>query len=70
MGLKNIYEMDNISIGDPSKADKYLLTPPVGEVDFPEREIKIPVNVKHFQTIVIDEPSIKVGPEPFSDKDM
>ena len=70
MALRKIYEMDNIAVGDPSKTDKYLLTPPEGMIEFPEKEVKIPVQMKHFSTIVIDEPTVKVGPEPFSDKDI
>lgn len=61
MGIKNIYEINNISVGDTTKADSYVLVPPEGEVDFPVRDLKIPTSMKGFKTIVINNPTIEVG---------
>lgn len=67
MALKTIFEMNNISMNDTSKSDMYLLAPPEGKMTFPTKDSKIPVSMKHFHTIVIDTPTIKVGTTTIDD---
>lgn len=61
MAAKDIYEINNIVMGDISKRDKYVITPPDGEVDFPESFQSIPVSMKGFAAVVINEPTRDVG---------
>lgn len=70
MALKDIYEMNNIAMNDSTKSNMYLIAPPEGRMSFPSRDMKIPVSMKHFGTVVIDTPTTKVGTTTVDDFDL
>ena len=70
MALKDVYEINNISVGDSSKTDKYLITPPEGYVEFPSKFTHIPSNLRNFKMVVIGPKTVEVGNSVLDDIDM
>jgi hypothetical protein len=69
MALKNVYEINNISVGDSSKTDKYLITPPEGYVEFPSKFTYIPASMRGFKLVVIGPKTVEVGNSVLDDID-
>lgn len=71
MAVKNIYELNNIAIGDPSKVNQYLIAPEEGATEFRTKtNYRIPKDIVGFSTIVVDEATKRVGKTPLDDVDV